>query len=57
MLANPARPLSQEQHLAKFHRCIEFAAAPLAAGTAGRLIETVDRLESVDDVCAAMSSL
>ena len=57
MLANPARPLSHDQHLAKFHRCVEFAAAPLAAGAAGQLIETVDRLETVDNVCAAMNSL
>jgi len=57
MLANPARPLSREQHLAKFHRCVEFAASPLASDVPARLIETVDRLESVDNVCAAMNSL
>lgn len=50
MLANPARPLSHEQHLAKFRRCLEFSAAPLAPGTAERLIDTVDRLEEVGDV-------
>ena len=57
MLANPARPLSREQHLAKFHRCVEFAASPLASDVPARLIETVDRLESVNNVCAAMNSL
>src|SRR6185369_11043367 len=30
MLAHPARPLTREQHLAKFHRCLDFAAVPLA---------------------------
>lgn len=52
MLANPARPLTEEQHLAKFRRCVEFAAAPLPAGTAERLIETVDRLDTLDDARA-----
>ncbi|MBN9090329.1 MAG: MmgE/PrpD family protein [Reyranella sp.] len=52
MLAHPARPLTRDQHLAKFHRCLAFAATPLPPGTADRLIETVDRLESADDVGA-----
>jgi hypothetical protein len=50
MLANPARPLSREQHLAKFRRCLDFAETPLAPGAAERLIGTVDRLEGLDDV-------
>jgi 2-methylcitrate dehydratase PrpD len=50
MLANPARPLTRDQHLAKFRRCLDFAAAPLPSGTADRLIETVDRLEEMADV-------
>lgn len=50
MLANPARPLTREQHLAKFRRCLDFAATPLPAGTGERLIETVDRLDALDDV-------
>jgi len=50
MLAHPARPLTHEQHLAKFRRCLEFAATLLPSGTGHRLIETVDRLESIRDV-------
>lgn len=47
MLANPARPLSREQHVRKFRRCLEYAREPTAAEA---LIELVDRLEQVDDV-------
>jgi len=50
MLAHPARPLTRDQHLAKFRRCLGFAATPLAPGAADRLIDSVDRLESLDDV-------
>jgi aconitate decarboxylase len=55
MLANPARPLTREQHLRKFMRCLEFAQEPLAAT---ELIDLVDRLEQVDDVrtlCALLA--
>ena len=50
MLAHPARPLTGEQHLAKFHRCLTFAAEPLAPDTAERLIAVVDRLETLPDI-------
>jgi aconitate decarboxylase len=50
MLANPARPLATEQHLAKFRRCLDFAATPLPPKTAERLIDAVDRLEALQDV-------
>jgi 2-methylcitrate dehydratase PrpD len=50
MLANPARPLTREQHLAKFRRCLDFSAVPLAPGAAERLIGRVDRLEKLADV-------
>jgi 2-methylcitrate dehydratase PrpD len=50
MLASPNRPLTREQHLAKFYRCVEFAAMPLAKQASARLAETIDHLESEDDV-------
>jgi 2-methylcitrate dehydratase PrpD len=50
MLAHPTRPLTRKQHLAKFHRCLHFAASPPPSDAPPQLIETVDRLESVEDV-------
>jgi aconitate decarboxylase len=50
MLANPARPLTTDQHMAKFRRCLDFAATTLPAPTPSRLIEAVDRLEALEDV-------
>lgn len=50
MLANPARPLSLEAHLAKFRRCWDFAADALPEASREALIALVDRLEDVADV-------
>ena len=50
MLANPARPLTREAHLAKFRRCWQFAADPLPDSNRERLIDMVDRLEHLADV-------
>lgn len=47
MLANPARPLTREQHLTKFRRCLAFSAEPLP--DADRLITMVDALEDLPD--------
>ncbi len=55
MLANPARPLTREQHLRKFLRCMEFAAEPLPDGPA--LIAMVDRLDRIADVRALCALL
>ena len=49
MLANPARRLTREQHLAKFHRCCTFSLDDLAPGAPARLVDVVDRLEAVED--------
>ena len=50
MLANPARPLSKAQHLAKFHRCCTFAQDGLAADAPARLVELADGLPELADV-------
>jgi 2-methylcitrate dehydratase PrpD len=47
---SPARPLSREGHLAKFRRNWTSGAARLDEASGDRLIELVDRLESVADV-------
>lgn len=57
MLAHPSRPLTREQHLAKFFRCWEFADVPLGRERAERLMEMVDRLEGVEDVRAVTGLL
>ena len=56
MLASPARPLTRAQHIAKFHRCWEFALEPLGEDRRDRLIALVDTLETVSDV-RALSAL
>ncbi len=50
MLANPARPLTEDAHLAKFRRCWSFAAEPLPEDSRERLIDMVYHLEDVADV-------
>ena len=41
-LGSPQRPLSREQHLAKFRRCLSCAAQPLTEEAAERLVHLVD---------------
>ncbi len=52
MLAHPSRPLSREQYLTKFRRCLEFSAEALPGNAAIRLIECVDALDRLKDVGA-----
>jgi 2-methylcitrate dehydratase PrpD len=47
---NPAKPLSRDDHIAKFRRNCEAAACPLAPDKTERLIQRFDRLEDVTDV-------
>jgi 2-methylcitrate dehydratase PrpD len=47
---NPAKPLSRDDHLAKFRRNCEAAARPSGRDKTERLIERIDRLEDVADV-------
>jgi hypothetical protein len=50
MLASAERPLTQEQHLAKFRRCCTFAERPWKETETEALIECVDQLETLGDV-------
>jgi 2-methylcitrate dehydratase PrpD len=47
---NPAKPMSREAHLAKFHRNFRSALNPLPAENADRLVEMLDRIEHLEDV-------
>ena len=48
-LGSPERPLSREQHLAKFRRCWSCSARPLSDEAAGKLIHLVDGLDDLDN--------
>jgi 2-methylcitrate dehydratase PrpD len=54
VLGHPDAPLSRAQHLAKFRRCWRSATPQLSADRAERVIQLVDRLETVDDVRAVI---
>lgn len=48
-LGSPERPLSREQHLAKFRRCWSGGVQPLADEAADRLICLIDSLDELDN--------
>jgi 2-methylcitrate dehydratase PrpD len=50
VLGSPAKPLSREAHVRKFHRCWQHGGGHLPAGNAERLVELVQHLEDVPDV-------
>jgi len=50
VLGNPAKPLSRDAHLAKLRRNCQAGARPLPHDVVERLIERVDRLETLGDV-------
>jgi 2-methylcitrate dehydratase PrpD len=54
---SPSRPLTREQHLAKFRRCLAAAAHPLAAEAGERLLAMVDQLESLPQSHALLQPL
>ena len=55
-LGSPERPLSRDQHLAKFRRCWSHSARPLAEEAAERLVHLVDALEELDN-CTRIPAL
>jgi 2-methylcitrate dehydratase PrpD len=50
VLGAPDRPLSREQHLAKFRRAASSGAQSFDATRIARLIERVDELDTIDDM-------
>jgi 2-methylcitrate dehydratase PrpD len=50
VLGHPTHPLTREAHLDKFRRCWTYGAERLVEAHAERVIEAVDRLESLPDV-------
>ena len=52
MMAHPTRQLNRRDQIAKFDRCLAFAAEPFGQDAKGRLVEIVDRLENITDVQA-----
>ncbi|GMG86290.1 MmgE/PrpD family protein [Biformimicrobium ophioploci] len=56
ILGSPERPLTREQQLRKFHRCVASARHPLPATAADAIVRQVESLESLDNV-AYLSSL
>ena len=55
VVGHPQSPLSREQHLDKFRRCCGYGARPLPRDNAERLIDLVERLETVPDVGALVA--
>jgi 2-methylcitrate dehydratase PrpD len=54
-LGNPARPMSYDEVVAKFLKCVPYSARPLEDSRLHRLIETVSRLDDLPDVSLLMS--
>jgi 2-methylcitrate dehydratase PrpD len=57
MLASEQRPLTRNQHLAKFRRCCTFAERPWDNDRIQKTIDAVDRLEAMADVRELISLL
>jgi len=51
VIGSPERRLTRAQQLNKFHHCLDHAARPFDRARRHALIEMVDQLEHVDDVC------
>lgn len=47
---NPRNPLVEEEHMERFHDCINYAHKPLPTENIEKIIRMVDRLEVVEDV-------
>ena len=50
VVGHPKRPLTEVQNEDKFRRCVGYGRQPMKAGAADALVETIARLEDIDDV-------
>jgi aconitate decarboxylase len=57
VLGNPAKPLSEDEHLEKFRRNCAAAARPMQRHMAERLIEEINQLEEVANVAKLMDMI
>ena len=46
----PGNPLTQEDHINRFHTCIEYAAGYFPRANAGKIVSLVENLEAVEDI-------
>ncbi len=56
-LGSPERPLTREQYLAKFRRCLTLGTHALPDDAGERIIALVDRLEDLDTTTTLMTAL
>lgn len=56
-LGSPQRPLTPEQYLDKFRRCLSYGIRPLAADAPARVIDMIDRLDDLDNTNDVIKAL
>jgi 2-methylcitrate dehydratase PrpD len=56
-LGSPQRPLTQDQYLDKFRRCLSYGIRPLAADAPARVIDLIDRLDDLDNTNDLITAL
>jgi 2-methylcitrate dehydratase PrpD len=54
---HPGNPLTQEEHMERFHDCLDYAGNPLSSGTVKKMLAIVERLEETEDVRALIPLL
>jgi 2-methylcitrate dehydratase PrpD len=54
---HPEKPMSMEQCVDKFKKCLPYSARPIPEDSLRRLIELVDNLESLDDVTEIITAI
>jgi len=57
VIGSPQQRLTRAQQLDKFHHCLDHAARPFDGARRHALIEMIDQLEHVDDVCRLLDLL